>query len=68
MAVEKVYKCDLCGEFVPQGKLRVLRVGLVEDRPEICERIDVGPECATRLIAEVFTQFETSRTGSGYEA
>jgi len=53
MAVEKVYKCDLCGELVPRGQLTVIRAGTPDDRPEDATRVDAGPECHGRPIADL---------------
>ena len=53
MAVEKVWKCDLCGEFVSTDVLRRLGVRTVEDRPEMAEWVDVGPECHERPLSDV---------------
>jgi hypothetical protein len=58
VAVEKVYKCDLCGEFTARETLMVVRVGMPDDRPEDAERIDVGPECRGRLVGELLTVYE----------
>jgi hypothetical protein len=63
MAVEKVYKCDLCGEFVQHHDLKVIRVGLLEDRPEDAERLDIGPECHSRLIGELVAKYAELRHG-----
>jgi hypothetical protein len=53
VAVEKVYKCDLCGEFVHKDAVRVARVGVLADRPEDCDRVDTGPCCWGRPIADL---------------
>ena len=55
MATEKIWKCDLCGDFVSPGDLRRLSVRTAEDRPESGDVIDVGPECHARPISEVLT-------------
>lgn len=52
MAVEKVFRCDLCGEYVAAADVRVLRVGTTADRPEACDRVDTGPECDSRPIGD----------------
>lgn len=56
MAVEKVYKCDLCGEYVHKQNVAVVRVGTIEDRPEACTRLEVGPECADRPVRELLAK------------
>jgi hypothetical protein len=53
MAVEKVYKCDLCGEFVPRDALRRLGVRTLDDRPEDADQVDVGPCCHSRPVSDV---------------
>ncbi len=63
MAVEKVYKCDLCGTAVPRSELVVARVGTPDDRPEDCERIDLGPECASRPIAGLIAKYKEMVSG-----
>ena len=45
MAVVKSFACDLCGAAVDKLAVRIARVGMVEDRPEDCDRLDIGPEC-----------------------
>jgi hypothetical protein len=61
MAVEKVYRCDLCGKSVPRDLLRVARVGTPDDRPEDCERIDIGPECGGRPVEDMIAAYEKLR-------
>lgn len=53
MAVEKVYKCDLSGEFVHKDALRRLAVRTLSDRPEDADPVDVGPCCYSRPIIDV---------------
>lgn len=55
MAVRRTvqYTCDGCGEFAAEDKITVVRVGTIEDRPEDCERLDIGPECMTRPLQEI---------------
>ena len=63
MAVEKNFKCDLCGEFLRKDTVRVLRVGTLSDRPEDGERFDVGPECEQRPLADLIALFARERHG-----
>ena len=58
MAVVRVvqYKCDSCGEYAAKENLTVLRVGTVEDRPEDCERLDIGQECLDRPLRQVLAR------------
>lgn len=58
MAVEREvrYRCDSCGEYVAREQVIVLRVGMVEDRPEDCERIDIGPECLGRPVRQILAR------------
>ena len=53
MAVEKAYKCDLCGEFVHRDALRRLGVRTMNDRPEDADLVDVGPCCYSRPVSDV---------------
>lgn len=53
MAVEKVYRCDLCGEFVERGELKRLGVRGLDDRPEDADNVDVGPCCGEKPIVDV---------------
>lgn len=53
MAVEKVYKCDLCGEYAHKDALRRLGVRTYADRPEAAEVIDVGPCCYLKPVSVV---------------
>ena len=53
MAVEKVWKCDLCGEFVHKDLLRRVAVRTVEDRPDAADWVDIGPECHQRPVSEL---------------
>ena len=55
MAVEKVWKCDLCGEFVSTNALRRVGVRTVEDRPDAADWVDIGPECHGRPLSELLT-------------
>jgi hypothetical protein len=61
MAVEKVYKCDLCGEFVPKDALRRLGVRALADRVEDTDWVDVGPECHGATVLAVFDHAERLR-------
>ena len=53
MAVEKIWKCDLCGEFTPAGTLRRVAVRLISDRPDGADWVDVGEECHGKLIGDL---------------
>lgn len=53
MAVEKVYRCDLCGEFVERGELVRLGVRRLDDRPEDADMVDVGPCCGMKALLDV---------------
>lgn len=53
MALEKVYKCDLCGEFTDKNKSSVLRVGKRDWRPEDCVVLDIGPCCTEKPVSDV---------------
>ena len=55
MAVVRIvqYKCDACGEYVSQQDVTVVRVGTVDDRPEDCERLDIGGACMSLPLTEI---------------
>lgn len=53
MAVEKVYRCDLCGEFVDRKELKRLGVRGLDDRPEDSDTVDVGPCCGEKPVLDV---------------
>lgn len=55
MAVEKVWKCDLCGEFAHKDAIRRLAVRTVADRPEDADWVDVGPCCYQQPVSDVLT-------------
>ena len=61
MAVEKVYKCDLCGEFVQRGELMRLGVRKMDDRPEDADLVDVGPCCGERPVIGVIAHAKRTR-------
>jgi hypothetical protein len=65
MAVKRIteYRCDLCGEYIAESEVTVVRVGTLEDRPEACERFEVGPECAARPVNELLARFQEVRGG-----
>ena len=65
MAVEKVYKCDLCGEFVPKANLSTVRVGDRGMRDEDYETVDVGPECSERPVRELLAHAADKLAASG---
>lgn len=53
MALEKVYRCDLCGEYTDMKKSSVLRVGKRDWRPEDYVGLDVGPCCAGKPVSDM---------------
>jgi hypothetical protein len=61
VAVEKVFTDDLSGEPIPREDVLIIRVGTLADRPEDCERFDIGPASFTRSIAELVTAFTILR-------
>ena len=63
MAVEKNFRCDLCGEILRRDTVKVIRVGTLEDRPDAGERLDVGPECEGRPITELLAKYAELRHG-----
>lgn len=76
MAVERAYKCDLCGEFASKDDVRRVLVRHVEDRPDGAAWMEVGPEChgrpigdllmkAVELGQEISPQFTHAGAGNG---
>jgi hypothetical protein len=65
MAVEREvrYRCDLCGEYVEKEHVQVMRVGRLDDRPEDCDRLDIGPECEGRPVRDAFRRGVRMRNG-----
>ena len=66
MAVEKVWKCDLCGEYAKATEVRRVHVRRTADRPEDAEVIDVGPECHGRTVSDVLVLANSKRAESGH--
>ena len=66
MAVEKVWKCDLCGEFVHPDAVRRLAVRKVSDRPEDADNVDVGPECYSKPVGDVLILAGDKRAEAGH--
>jgi hypothetical protein len=61
VAVEKVYRCDLCGEMVARDQLVRLGVRRLDDRPEDADMVEVGPCCGQRLVLDVIAHGEGLR-------
>lgn len=53
MSVERVYKCDVGGEFRVRAELMRLGVRGMDDRPEDADNVDVCSEHAGRPVSEV---------------
>lgn len=53
MAVEKVYKCDLCGEYAGKDTVRTVRVGDRGMRVEDYVPVDVCGACEARPIGSL---------------
>ena len=53
MSVEKVFKCDVGGEFRKREELIRLGVRGLDERPEDADNVDVCAEHRTRPISEV---------------
>lgn len=53
MSVEKVYKCDLCGEFRERPALMRLGVRGLDDRPEDADNVDVCADCHGKPVSDV---------------
>lgn len=52
MSVEKVYKCDLCGEFRKRDQLIRLGVRTLDDRPEDANNVDVCSTCYDKPVGD----------------
>lgn len=63
MAVEKNFRCDLCREVIRKDQVKVMRVETLEDRPDGCERLDIGPCCEARPIADLLARYAEERHG-----
>jgi len=63
MARETTWKCDLCGEYAAEDTLAVIRVGDTSDRPEDCDRVDVGPCCQDKPMSAVIHYVSNIRSG-----
>jgi hypothetical protein len=61
VAVEKVYRCDLCGEMVARDQLVRLGVRRLDDRPEDADMVEVGPCCGQRPVLDVIAHGEGLR-------
>ena len=66
MSVEKVFKCDVGGEYRPRAELTRLGVRSMDDRPEDADNVDVCAEHAQRPISEVLAVAADMRGRSGY--
>jgi hypothetical protein len=53
MSVDKVFRCDICGEIRQRGELVRLGARLMDERPEDADNVDVCGDCQARPIAEV---------------
>lgn len=53
MAIEKVFRCDLDGNETPRDAVTIVRVGTLADRPEDCERFELGPCCVTHPFGDL---------------
>jgi len=45
MAIERVVRCDSCGEYVKLEDRRRIGVRRDEDRPESADWVDLCPQC-----------------------
>lgn len=61
MAIERVYKCDLCGEFVAKPDVRRIGVRITEDRPDNADWLEVGPCCRKRELGDLLDKAEEQR-------
>ena len=61
MAIEKVYKCDLDGEFVVKDQVRRVGVRIIEDRPDNADWLEVGPCCHVRLVGDLIEKAAEQR-------
>jgi hypothetical protein len=65
VSVEKVFKCDVGGEYRPRAELTRLGVRSMDDRPEDADNVDVCAEHAQRPISEVLAVAADMRGRSG---
>lgn len=61
MAVEKVFRCDVTGEMVAKDDVIVVRVGTLADRPDGCDRLDIGPAAHDYPIADLIAVWRKVR-------
>lgn len=61
MAIEKIYKCDLDGEFVTRENVRRVGVRLIADRPDNADWLEIGPCCYHRPISELMMKAALQR-------
>ncbi len=61
MAIERVVKCDFCGELVPLADRRRVGVRRDEDRPESAEYVDVCVPCRKRPAADLIELADAKR-------
>jgi len=61
MAIEKVYKCDLCGEFITKFEVRRVGVRIIEDRPDNADWLEVGSCCYERRLGDLMDKAAEQR-------
>lgn len=61
MAIERVVKCDFCGEFVPLADRRRVAVRADDQRPESAEYIDVCVPCRSVPVSSVIELADKKR-------
>ena len=61
MAIERVVRCDFCGEFVSKEDRRRLAVRRDEDRPESAEYVDVCVPHQKLTLAELINYADGRR-------
>lgn len=53
MGVERVYRCDLNGEFVEKDEVVLIGVRKLDDRPEDADWLYIGPCCGEKPIVDL---------------
>lgn len=66
MAIERVVRCDICGEYVAKEDRRRLAVRRDEDRPESAEYVDVCVEHRKATLADLIDWADAHRVEVDY--
>jgi hypothetical protein len=61
VAVEKMFRDDVTGEMIAKGDVIVIRIGTLADRPDACDRLDIGPAAHDYPIADLIAKWREIR-------